>query len=307
MRKRVFDRLSMNDSNFGRLGLMNHVNSVRPHHTDGKVMAPVDLELANATGPMGWINSNVNDLMKWLSVYTAGGTFGADRLLQPETLEEMYLPYMFVHWGSRETHSPTTYGLLWGLNTYRGHYHARLGGFGDGFDSLVSFFPQEKLGVVLLANRGGDTLYVLSALKFEIADRMLGLEGKDWLDWVRQLVSRRNGNREDDEKKSAIATAAAPKLLADCGGTYVNSAYGSMEVVRTTGALRLVYNGVLLDLEHLRKDTFQVAARSKHTLLRRVSLHFERSDSGPNSAVDVGFNRGEPPVRFVRELSRTVP
>ena len=129
VRKRVFDRLSMNDSCFGRGGLMNHANSARPHHADGKAITPVDLELANVTGPMGRINSSVDDLMKWLSVYTAGGTYGADRLLQLNTLEEMYLPHMFVYWASRETHSPTTYGLLWGMNTYRGHYHARLGGF----------------------------------------------------------------------------------------------------------------------------------------------------------------------------------
>ena len=305
VRQRVFDRLSMNDSNFGRSGLANRANSVRPHHVDEEVITPVDLELANVTGPMGWINSNVDDLMKWLSVYTERGSYGTDRLVQPNTLEQMYLPHMFVYWASRETHSPTTYGLLWGMNTYRGYYHARLGGFGDGFDSLMSFFPQEKLGVVLLANRGGDTIFVLSALKFAIADRLLGLEKRDWLDWVRQRTSRRRRNVSDAEKTATAPSAAEPKLLAECGGTYKSAAYGSIKLARTTDSLRLVYNNIILDLEHLERDSFQVAARSKHKLFRSVSVLFERSDTGTIAAVSVGFNRDQRPVRFVRQRNKS--
>ena len=264
------------------------------------MLAPVELEMANPTGPMGWINTNVDDLLKWLSVYVNAGVHGSDRVVQRATLEQMYLPHMFVYWAARDTHSPTTYGLLWGMNTYRGHYHARLGGFGDGFESLVSFFPQDKMGVVLLANRGDDTISVLSALKFEITDRLLGLQEKDWMAWVRQRIARRRTDRQKARVPATVVSPPEPQALADYAGIYTNRGYGIVEVVREAGAIRLSYNHVALALEYLGRDVFQVAATCKHTSFRRASVRFNRSDTRTIASVSVRFDPDQPPVQFER-------
>ncbi len=180
---RILAPLGMGATSFGVGALNESDNRVCPHRLDSPLGKPVVFEFSNPNRPQGWINSNVEDLLRWLDVYVKPARSG---LVEEETIREMYEPHVFVYWPSSGLISATSYGLFWGVNSYRGHTHARLGGFGDGFDSVVSFYPADGLAIVLLANRGGDVLALLSALKFEITDQILGLPDVDWIDWARQ-------------------------------------------------------------------------------------------------------------------------
>jgi CubicO group peptidase (beta-lactamase class C family) len=142
-------------------------------------------------GPLGDVRTSAEDLLKWLAVLLDDGVGSKRRFLEPATLRELIQPHVFVFWSSAAPFWPTTYGLFWGMNNYRGHYHVRLGGFGEDFESLISFFPADRVGVVILANRGGDTLTLLSALKFAIADRLFDHEPRDWIDWARKRIRSR--------------------------------------------------------------------------------------------------------------------
>ena len=69
--------------------------------------------------------------------------------------------------------SPGSYGLGWFIHTYRGHYRVQHGGNIDGFSALVTLFPRDELGVVVLTNRSGAVLR--DGLPYDIIDRLLGL------------------------------------------------------------------------------------------------------------------------------------
>ena len=72
-----------------------------------------------------------------------------------------------------------SYGLGWFIRAYRGHYQVEHGGNIDGFSALVSLFPLDNIGIVILVNADGSALPTL--LERHIADLMLGLEPRAWL------------------------------------------------------------------------------------------------------------------------------
>ena len=197
IRSRILDPLAMSTTTFGIESIRAADDAARPHrieHTgNGEILVPFKFE--NQAGPQGWVNSNVEDLLRWMALYLDEQGLG---LVDKETLRQGYQPHVFVYWPTSELLSPTNYGLFWGMNTYRGRYHVRLGGFGEGYECLLSYFPFDDLAIVLLANRGDEVLSYMSIVKYTIADRLLGLPDFDWFEWAeprrQRAVARRTSN-----------------------------------------------------------------------------------------------------------------
>lgn len=69
-------------------------------------------------------------------------------------------------------------GLGWFIEPYRGHHMVHHGGNINGFTALVSFFPHDDIGVVILTNKNVTPLSRL--LSLDLYDRPLGLDAIDW-------------------------------------------------------------------------------------------------------------------------------
>lgn len=287
IQEQLFEALSMTASSFGVEGLQEADDAVRPHALHDGRLVPVDLAGRAPMGAAGWINSSVEDLMRWLSVYVNDGAQEGVPMVSPASIRAMIEPHAFVYWNRTPAYTPTTYGLSWGMNTFRGAYHARLGGFGDGFEALVSFLPRERIGVVLLANRGDDTITLLTALKFVILDRLLGAEERDWVGeaWDRVGTSRPAPRRTP-------ATIRLPEeRLADYAGTYRHPALGALRLSAVAGRLMLRIDGLAVPLDCVAPDVFQAATESVGTPLRALSIRsfrFDRTDGGAVAALRAG-------------------
>ncbi|MFI5380330.1 MAG: serine hydrolase domain-containing protein [Tepidisphaerales bacterium] len=106
---------------------------------NGEFVAPTILGYGG-----GGIRSTVLDMAKWdAALYT-------EKLLKKSSLEQMWTPMKF------NDGKPSGYGFGWGVSAVRGHkLLSHTGSHATGFSSVISRFVDDKLTVIVLANRGG--------------------------------------------------------------------------------------------------------------------------------------------------------
>lgn len=119
---------------------------------------------ALGTAPAGNLYSTVLDLGRFLKVLFAGGRLAEGSILRPETLAQMMEP-QFAKPGDERT-----FGLGFALAELDGHRRIGHGGAIYGFATELAALPDEKLGVVAIANRD-----CANAVVRELADHALRL------------------------------------------------------------------------------------------------------------------------------------
>ena len=96
------------------------------------------------TLPAGNLYTTTPDLARFLSCLFARGRVGKDALVQPESLTEMWTPQLMTN--------QTGFGLGFFIGTHQGRKTFRHTGAVYGFSASLTGLPEEKIGVVLLAN-----------------------------------------------------------------------------------------------------------------------------------------------------------
>jgi hypothetical protein len=74
---------------------------------------------------------------------------------------------------------PKVYGCGQRRYSYRGHEIIEHGGSNPGFNTQVSRFPHDNLGVIVLSNDDNGNS-IMEAVKWRIVDHIFGLEPIDW-------------------------------------------------------------------------------------------------------------------------------
>ena len=135
-----------------------------------------------------------------------------------------------------------SYGMGFFLTSYRGHYLVHHGGNIDGFSALVTFMPQDNIGMVILTNQNGSS--APAVVSYNVYDRMLGLDQIDWTKRFKEQQEKGKSSAEDAKKKGYTAqrTGTHPSHeLAEYAGEYENPAYGVAKVEMDKGALKFSY------------------------------------------------------------------
>jgi CubicO group peptidase (beta-lactamase class C family) len=176
LRDRIFNPLKMNHT----VAYVNGTNEVREraygHSKVGNAFSETDQSSTSATLGDGGVYSNLEDLAKWDAALT-NHTLLSRQEMQP-ALTAFKLPDgLLPHWASGPgdtdplAGNPVSYGFGWFLNSYRGH--ARMWHYGDtvGFKTAIQRFPDNKLTVIVLANRSD---LDAAELALRVADLYLG-------------------------------------------------------------------------------------------------------------------------------------
>jgi hypothetical protein len=186
---------------------------------------------------------------------------------------------------------------------FRGAHEGRRlilhGGNIDGMSALVSFLPEERIGVVILTNK--NQTFVHTGLTFWIYDRLLGLPAVDRS--TRLLALAQAASKADSVEAAKVEASriqgTAPSLpLAAYAGPYTDSLYGSIEVRMDGGALAIEINpGFLGTLEHWHYDTFRARYRDPvayQAPKRFVSFRLDPAGKVVGATVDgfATFGRG---------------
>jgi CubicO group peptidase (beta-lactamase class C family) len=132
----IFTPLGMKDSGY------DSNSAIIPHRAMGYMLGPDGLSntgYINMTVPFsaGGLYSTTEDLLRWEQ-----GLFGG-KLLSPASLREMTTPYK----------NDYAFGLL--VHTVKGHKVIDHGGGIEGFNTMLAYYPADKLTVVVLGNENG--------------------------------------------------------------------------------------------------------------------------------------------------------
>lgn len=217
---------------------------------------------AYTIGPAGSLNSNIDDMVKWLQMLVKKG----DRLIQRKTFDELIKPQVVSNiilngrYGVEDLVMMETYGLGWFVMTYRGHEAVIHGGNIDGFSSNTCFFPKENIGIVVLTNKNNTPLpYVLGCIA---ADLALGIAP---IDWAERLGHFKDYDAEfyfiDSTAKKAgqIEGTTTTHPLRDFTGVYDNAGYGQIEFKVENDRLEGLFHSMPVKFDHWHYDTFEIA------------------------------------------------
>jgi CubicO group peptidase (beta-lactamase class C family) len=301
VRARIFAPLGMAGSNFSVKESEKAADFARPYdERDDKVVVIPFRDITSAAGPAGSINSSVDDMARWLIVQTHKGKFKGKPLISPALLADMHAPHMTTSVPQdRKEIAPAGYGLGWGVDDYRGHRRVHHGGAIDGFIAATTLFPDDDLGLVVLANLGGTGLPQI--ITRHASDRLLGLPPIDWN--AEALGKRAKGKAASKEAKSKKDTVRRPGTspahkLEEYAGEYEHPGYGILKIELKEGKLNLSYNGIEAPLEHWHFEVFRALKNPKDPAFEDEKVQFLTNLSGYVDAVAVPLEPAVKPIIF---------
>jgi len=229
---------------------------------DGTVRVVPFRSLDNAA-PAGAINASARDMAHWVRFQIDSGRIGTQRLVPANQLAETWRgiaviqdPYYRRLFGPGAL---VEYGLGWFTFLHRDQRVILHGGNIDGMSALVSFIPEQRIGIVALTNMNQSFVH-LGVMRW-IYDRLLGGPDEDWSTEVLTMLKANAAmNAAAAEKwKSERVQGTSPSLaLAKYAGRYADSLYGSLEIKAGANGLVLEMDpGHQASLNHWNYDTFR--------------------------------------------------
>jgi CubicO group peptidase (beta-lactamase class C family) len=246
----------------------------------GRIAAVKAMPVPNAVGAVG-INTNAEDIARWMNVLLAGGRIrtGADgkevRLFSAKQAREMWTAQTPMRISEPDPRLAATrpnflaYGLGFQLRDWQGRLLAMHSGALQGFYSKLVLVPEAKLGIAILTNAesGG----ALNALQYQLLDRMLEPAATtDWIGAVKAVEDEKHAKELARLGTASAARAAKsqPSLARTAyDGDYQDPWYG-IATIRHVGAkqvLTLTRTPDLTgELEHYQHDTFIVRWKERN-------------------------------------------
>jgi CubicO group peptidase (beta-lactamase class C family) len=262
IRQRIFAPLGMTESEPLVTDIIGRPNVATPHAPSGDTAIVVPIRSTDGVASAGSVWSSVSDMSKWMRFILDSGRVGSKRLITPATFTELVTPQIRAPMALYPALSVSrphafSYGLGWFVQDYQGETIWMHTGSIDGMSAIIGLLPDRRTGVYVLANL--DHAELRHALMYKVFDLFAGNHERDWSADLRPLFARPAGTFAARDRAEV---PAPPSLALDrYVGTYVDSAYGVVEVKLAGAALTARFRTRELGtLEHVRSDTFRTSA-----------------------------------------------
>jgi CubicO group peptidase (beta-lactamase class C family) len=307
IKEKFFDPLEMNHSNTNIFEFEKDSEASLPYTVNSKgAIEKIDYFNIDGMGPAGSINSSVNDMTHWLKIWISGGTYKGKEILPSSYIAEAASSQMVMNGGLPEKDEDiflSTYGFGWMISAYRGHYMVEHGGNINGFSASVSFFPTDKLGIVVLTNQ--NTSNVPKIVYSSIADRLFALKNIDWNGRTNKEKAEAK-EREKAAKKTAtdahVLNTKPSHALKDYDGLFDNPAYGVINVTFKNDSLFAMMGKEKLLLRHYHYDVFSISGIDKNgkidTAESDLRFNFISGQDGKIEGIGIPLERGMKPAVF---------
>lgn len=300
IKERFFLPLDMNRSTTSVLEFEKDPDASLPYKTEGNNVKKMDYYNIDGMGPAGSINSSANDMANWVKLWISKGKYNGKEILPGSYVAEAASSQM-VRDGGLPSAIPdiymNNYGLGWMIGSYRGHYQVEHGGNIDGFSASVSFFPTDKIGVVVLTNQNSSE--VPEIVLNSIADRFFKLKT---IDWNGKALQEREENKKKEElaKKSKlvkdIPNTKPSHPLKDYTGLFANRAYGQIDISVKNDSLFAKMGKYSFWLKHSYYDVFNLREVEKDgkadTSESSIKINFAGDLDGKISSLSSSLERG---------------
>jgi CubicO group peptidase (beta-lactamase class C family) len=313
VKKRIFEPLEMKDSNFSVLESQQSDDYALPYGGGfDQVERTHFYEGSTAIGPAGSINSNLEDMLKWVNLHLQEGKWRGKALVKKLTLEELHSPQVIgggvigYFLNEFKELSRLTYGMGWFIQHYRGRKILHHGGNIDGFSAQVLLMPDSKTGIVILSNKNGS--FLPPAAAFHILDRLLGVQPPPWSARFKKTLNELRGEREGQADKKWDKPTAAPcpeppppsHALKAYTGKFQHPGYGAILISLEAAALQFKFNSFNSPLKHKQYNLFELT----ESMIKGARFQFHMDAGGEISAISGTLEPAIEPVHFKRAPDR---
>jgi CubicO group peptidase (beta-lactamase class C family) len=266
VRVRIFNKLGMNNSTLTFTEAVRKGNSATPHAEIQGVVRPVAASDSAKTNPAATINTNAEDIAKWMICQIDSGKLSdGTQLFSPKTTQTLWsvstpIPVSTV---AKELFplqpNFAGYGGGFSLRDYRGKKLVWHTGGLSGMVSLVAMIPELRVGVAVFTNQ--EISGAFYSIGWRVLDHYLG-EKYDWLSAYKAVKARIDSVNDAAEKKTMVErdSLSRPSLpLVKYTGTYNDAWYGDITIDMRDGKLfmQMMPTPSLCGyLEHYQYDTF---------------------------------------------------
>ena len=242
LQSEILDPLGMKDSTYTDAAITaaaDHAQGCR-YTADGCIEVPF-ADFPYDYDGAGDINSNVDDMAKWVSLQLAGGTTSdGKRIVSAENLAYTHMPKVAIS-------DKASYALGWIVTQSPNGTIVWHNGGTLGFGSMVVLQLDRKLGVIVLSNQAN--VGMPDAIGMWTIDRLLG---NPMVDHAAEALARAKTAYADSVKQFARPADLQPSPpLAPLSGRFATPGFGKA-VLRTDGGvatLELLGSGAELRLD----------------------------------------------------------
>jgi len=307
VQKRVLDAIGMSGTNFSVVDSQKSPDFAQPYRKDRKtqVVFKIPFYVQTAVGPAGEINSNADDLARYLLFHLNLGSIDGKQIISRNNALQMQTPQMAIPGQSPfKEYGGDSYGLAFDITTYRGHALIQHGGAIDGFRATFRFLPNDKAGVVVLANLDGT--YISEVIADNVVDRLLSLDQIDWPGRYQAIEKQDNAAEDAAEHQGytgqKLGTHPSHELK-EYIGEFSHPAYGHVTIALADGsnghAFQLTLNRITRPLDHFHYDTFQVPANPKDEF-EKLKVTFNTDLKGDIASLSMPLEPTVEPIVFTR-------
>jgi len=261
---------------------------------------------AEGIGPAGSMNSNLEDMSRWVIAQLNEGKIDGKAMVPPAVIKATMAPALSLPNAALEARGwgellNVAYGTGRSVASYRGHLVSYHGGDINGFHSQVLVAPYDGVGVVVLVI-GDHAAPLYNVVAYNAYERMVGLDLTPWSE--RQLSIRLKAK---EAGKQARAKAGAGRVegtrpshaLDDYVGEFGHAAYGVVTIAKKGDGLEFDFHKIKLPLAHFHYDRFDTPDDEQDG---QWSVNFGTSPQGEIDRALISLDEAE--VTFSRRVPR---
>ncbi len=257
-----------------------------------------------AIAPAGAINSNVQDLSRWVIALLNGGKVDGKQVIPAAVLRETMAPSLGLPNNALESRGwgenlNSYYGMGRTVSSYRGHLLAVHGGDLPGFHSQISIMPNDNIGVIVLVI-GDQVAPMYNGLTYNIYERLLGLSLTPWSERLNEIRLKNKAAGTKARASADVGRVPGTKPshpLDDYVGEFAHPAYGVVTVTRGEKDLNFEFNSIKMPLTHFHYDRFDTPDDEEDG---KFSLNFRTNPLGEIEGVEISMD--EAAVTFTRRV-----
>ena len=257
-----------------------------------------------AAGPGGGLNSDLEDISRWLRTLINDGALDGRQIIPGAVLKATLAPSVAIPNHVRSIRGwneflNATYGMGRHTAVYRGRLMTHHGGSLAGFFSQVSYLPDEKIGVAAFVI-GSHCDLLPNLLTFSLYDRLLGLEPAPWSERLLDIVKRNKEANLAARRKAAkhrVLDTQPSHRLSDYAGTFEHRLYPDVRVGIAEGTLTFGFRSFVLPLTHFHYERFDTPDDEIHG---KWAVNFSTDPQGEVSALTVTLDEAE--ATFTRRV-----
>ena len=255
---------------------------------------------AAGVAPAGAINSNIEDMSKWLIALMNDGRTGGRQVIPASVLKATLAPAIALPNTQLETRGfgellNPAYGMGRFTASYRGHLLTYHGGDINGFHSQVSSMPNDGFGVIVLVI-GDHCAPLYNVVSYNVYERLLGMDPTPWSE--RLLAIRLKGKEARTKAGGERVAGTQPSHpLEDYVGEFEHPAYGVLTISKQGAGLLFDFHKIRLPLGHFHYDRFDTPDDEQDG---KWSVNFSTNPQGEVDKALLSLDEAE--VSFTRRV-----